>query len=70
MDKLELGFFLKGNTSLDAVERKNPFKWLAQSGWKDLQMLSTLGEVWKTIVDDVEQGATKWKHWYDLETPE
>jgi len=30
----ELDFFLKGNTSLDEVD-KNPISWLQDSSWKD-----------------------------------
>jgi dynein heavy chain len=38
LNKEELDFFLKGNTSLDAVEAK-PFKWMNQNGWKDAKRL-------------------------------
>ena len=34
--KVELDFFLKGNTSLDAVEAKKPYPWLSDNGWKDI----------------------------------
>lgn len=70
LNKIELDFFLKGNTSLDAVARENPYTWLSQNGWKDLLRLAVLGEVWKTIVDDVESNGKKWQDWYDLEIPE
>jgi len=30
----ELDFFLKGNTSLDEVD-KNPISWLSDASWKD-----------------------------------
>jgi len=36
LDRGELDFFLKGNTSLDAVTRQNPYKWLSTAGWKDM----------------------------------
>lgn len=39
LNKIELDFFLKGNTSLDAVQRAKPFVWLSANGWKDLQRL-------------------------------
>lgn len=48
LNKDELDFFLKGNTSLDAVENK-PFKWLSMNGWKDavsLASLSAKGGCW------------------------
>jgi dynein heavy chain, axonemal len=34
LNKPELDFFLKGNTSLDEVENK-PFRWISNNGWKD-----------------------------------
>lgn len=34
LNKPELDFFLKGNTSLDEVEAK-PFRWMSPNGWKD-----------------------------------
>lgn len=46
LNTIELDFFLKGNTSLDAVERKKPGTWISDNGWKDIQKLETLGEVW------------------------
>lgn len=70
LNKIELDFFLKGNTSLDAVAREKPYVWLSSNGWKDLQRLVTLGDVWKTIIDDVENNGASWKEWYDLEAPE
>jgi dynein heavy chain len=36
LNKIELDFFLKGNTSLDAVEMKKPYTWLSDNGWKDI----------------------------------
>lgn len=39
LNREEMDFFLKGNTSLDAVE-SNPLKWLATAGWKDAIKLS------------------------------
>lgn len=54
LNKIELDFFLKGNTSLDAVARVKPFAWLSTNGWKDLQRLVTLGASWTNIVTDIE----------------
>jgi dynein heavy chain len=39
LNKIELDFFLKGNTSLDAIAREKPYPWLSANGWKDLQRL-------------------------------
>lgn len=36
LNKVELDFFLKGNTSLDAVEAKKPYKWMSENSWKDI----------------------------------
>jgi dynein heavy chain len=36
LNKIELDFFLKGNTSLEPVAREKPFPWLSMNGWKDL----------------------------------
>ena len=70
LNKIELDFFLKGNTSLDAVQREKPYAWMASNGWKDLQRLVTLGDTWKKLVDDIENNGREWKEWYDLESPE
>jgi len=70
LNKIELDFFLKGNVSLDAVAREKPYPWFPPNGWKDLQKLVTLGEVWKTLVDDIENNGKLWKDWFDLENPE
>ena len=39
LNRAELDFFLKGDTSLDAVARPSPAPWLVASGWKDLLCL-------------------------------
>ena len=54
LNKVELDFFLKGNTSLESIAREKPYPWLSINGWKDLQRLSTLGDSWKQIIDDIE----------------
>lgn len=36
LNKEELGFFLKGNTSLDTIESKKPAAWISDNGWKDI----------------------------------
>lgn len=70
LNKVELDFFLKGNVSLETITREKPYVWLSTNGWKDLQKLATLGDVWKNIIDDVENNGNEWMKWYDLETPE
>jgi dynein heavy chain len=51
LNKVEFDFFLKGNTSLDAVEAKNPYVWITDNGWKDMQKLETLGDQWTGFID-------------------
>jgi dynein heavy chain len=70
LNKTELDFFLKGNTSLDEITRRKPYPWISLNGWKDMQKLVNLGEVWEMIIRDVEQNEDEWKTWYDQETPE
>ena len=36
LNKTEFDFFLKGNTSLDAVEAKKPLEFISDNGWKDI----------------------------------
>jgi dynein heavy chain len=36
LNRKELDFFLKGNTSLEAVEARKPFKWMLDNAWKDI----------------------------------
>ena len=70
LNKIELDFFLKGNTSLDAVESKKPYPWLSDNGWKDIQKLDGLGDVWNGFIDNLRNNGPLWKTWYDLEAPE
>ena len=53
LNKIELDFFLKGNSSLDTVEMKKPYSWLSENGWKDIQKLETLGEVWNGLIQNL-----------------
>ena len=70
LNKIELDFFLKGNTSLDAVEAKKPYEWISDYGWKDIQKLESLGECWANLVPDLRSNGADWLKWYDLEVPE
>lgn len=54
LNKVELDFFLKGNTSLDDVERRKPYSWITNNGWKDIQKLDTLGESWTGFIHSLE----------------
>ena len=82
LNREELDFFLKGNLSLDRVERAKPADWVPDSGWKDMQRLVALGKEVKAggggkgagalsaFIDELESHLLSWKDWYDLERPE
>lgn len=36
VNRKELDFFLKGNTSLDEVANPKPYPWVPDQGWKDI----------------------------------
>lgn len=58
LNKLELDFFLKGNTSLEQMARDKPYNWLSANGWKDMLRLATLGDTWKDLLDDIENNGS------------
>jgi len=66
----EFDFYMKGNPSLDKIKDPCPFSWVPEVGWKDLQMLKTLGDSLKNITDDIKAKGDEWKEWYDSEAPE
>jgi len=70
LNQVELDFFLKGNTSLDAIERKKPGPWISDNGWKDIQKLEVLNDTWTGFIDLLVKNKDTWKEWYDLEAPE
>ena len=53
LNKVELDFFLKGNTSLDPIELKKPYPWLSDNGWKDIQKLNGLEEIWNGFIENL-----------------
>lgn len=67
---MELNFFLKGNTSLDDIEKKKPYAWISDNGWKDINMLDNLNESWTGFIDALVNNGPAWKEWYDLDAPE
>jgi len=69
LNRPELDFFLKGNTSLDDVEAK-PFKWMSVNGWKDAVKLDSMGGVWDGFLGAIKANESEWKKWFDLEAPE
>lgn len=55
LNTAELDFFLKGNTSLDAVEAKKPYPWITENSWKDMQRLDGLNESWVGFIDNLKK---------------
>lgn len=70
IDKHELDFFLKGNTNLEDVEDPIPQPWIPIAGWKDLQNLVTVCDVFRSLISDLKENLSQFKVWYDQEKPE
>ncbi|CAD7925016.1 unnamed protein product [Amoebophrya sp. A120] len=66
----EFDFYMKGNPSLEKPQKQNPYNWISEGAWKDLELLSTLDPSMKTLCDDIISKGGEWRAWYDLETPE
>lgn len=60
LDLIELDFFLKGNTSLEAIESKKPYKWISENGWKDMQKLDGLNPAWEGFIDNILNKSKEW----------
>lgn len=54
LNRTELDFFLKGNTSLDIISRQKPYKWVSDQGWKDMQRVVQVGDEFKNLINDLE----------------
>lgn len=67
LNQIELDFFLKGNTSLDAVEAKKPYDWITDNSWKDMQRLDGLNESWEGFITNLRGNSAAWRAWYDQE---
>lgn len=72
LDRAQLDFFLKGDTSIssDGDTRKKPCEWISDSGWKDLLKLDSMGAAFEGIAQSLEQNESAWSAWYELEAPE
>jgi len=70
LNRVELDFFLKGNTSLDSIEMKKPFPWISENAWKDILKLDNLNPSWTGFIENLKANGNEFKKWYDLETPE
>lgn len=60
LNTAELDFFLKGNTSLDAVEAKKPYDWISENSWKDIQRLDGLNESWEGFITNLKKDPKAW----------
>eukprot|EP00466_Bigelowiella_natans_P011733 jgi/Bigna1/49976/estExt_Genewise1.C_620014 len=65
----ELDFFLKGNISLDTIDKEPPAPWISAAGWKDLHRLATI-EGFEEIFTSIKKELPAWEKWYALENPE
>eukprot|EP01029_Cantina_marsupialis_P011410 TRINITY_DN2544_c0_g2_i1.p1 TRINITY_DN2544_c0_g2~~TRINITY_DN2544_c0_g2_i1.p1 ORF type:complete len:1685 (+),score=666.38 TRINITY_DN2544_c0_g2_i1:710-5056(+) len=72
LNRSELDFFLKGDTSLGGASDKKPnnLSWLPDQGWKDLTKVTTVSECFGDLASNVKENHKEWKEWYDLESPE
>jgi hypothetical protein len=61
---------LKGNPALEQPKDKKPYAWLSDIGWKDMQKLVTLGDLYKDVIIDLKTEEDVWKKWYDETEPE
>ena len=59
LDAEELLFFLRGN--LLEPKNKNPFDWLSEVAWQDLDGLVHLSSTFKSLYNDVVKGEDEWR---------
>ena len=70
LDHDQFDMFLKGNLSLEAPAKPNPYpSWFPDVGWKDIDKLVEM-DAFSNLATDIIQNEQEWKVWYDLETPE
>ena len=70
LDKKELDFFLKGNTSLQEMQKKKVVEWIGKSNCKDLYFLNDLSDDWKNLISSIEDNEEEWFNWFSLINPE
>jgi dynein heavy chain len=61
LNKEQLNFFLKGNTSLEDPDDDKPYNWVSQAGWKDMQKIESVGDEFKGIMEDLHSNGREWK---------
>ena len=69
LDRPTLNFFLKGDTSIEAVSIPKPktMDWLIDAGWKDLVCFSKLKEDFSGIPAAAEKECDAVRDWFMLE---
>ncbi|KAF0719904.1 Aste57867_701 [Aphanomyces stellatus] len=72
LNRPELDFFLKGDTSLEgaSVAKPDDCSWISAAGWKDLICLSKMPGPLENFIKEVTSKQHVWQKWYALEAPE
>ncbi|PRP82215.1 dynein-1-alpha heavy chain, flagellar inner arm I1 complex, partial [Planoprotostelium fungivorum] len=71
IDQTLFQMVLRGNRSLEKSPSPNPFpSWLPEQGWRDLNLLVTLGEPFTGAMHNLLMKESRWKEWYNLDNPE
>lgn len=52
INRHEFDFFLKGNTSIEALKEKS-IDWIPDAQFKDLHLLVTLGKRWNNLIPSI-----------------
>ncbi|CAK4656794.1 hypothetical protein LEN26_006663 [Aphanomyces euteiches] len=72
LNRSELDFFLKGDTSLEgaSVAKPDNCEWISTAGWKDLICLGKMPGPLENFLQQVTTNQKTWRQWYELEAPE
>lgn len=70
LDSSEIDFFLRGNPTLSDLKQEKKINWMSDIGWKDLDRLITINEVFSNLMQDIIDNEHEFRDWYDLEKPE
>jgi dynein heavy chain len=66
----ELQFFLRGSISEAKNEKPAELDWVSDTSWQDLEGMSGINDLMKSVAMDFQKNPDEWKKWYDLEKPE
>lgn len=60
-----------GHRSLEKSPSPNPYpSWFPEQGWRDLNLLVTLGEPFTGVMHSLLMKEQRWREWYDIDNPE